>query len=170
MTIESSKSMFLSLFVSACLISSIARAEEPAKCAARNDLAGSCYEVHGRLNAWNGNPPVRIWVVGTHRMLGLYAPLPKDDHSAGAGEIVPKTIGDQVHSFETEIFAEFTVCPFDKDIPGHMRDVCVESARNIRVETHVFAHRKEQVTVSRIADTGLHPSLEFFYEGDYPEN
>lgn len=170
MTIESIKSILLGLFASACLISSTALADEPAKCATRNDLEGPCYEVHGRLNAWNGSPPVRIWVIGTHRVLGLSAPLPKDDHAAGAGEIVPKAVGEQVNSFDIQVFAEFTVCPFKKDIPGHMRDVCVESARNIKVETHRYVDGKDQVTISHIPDTGPHPPLVFFYEGDYPKN
>src|ERR1700754_4715838 len=30
-----------------------------------------CRTVHGRISAANGNPSIRIWVVGTKRMLGV---------------------------------------------------------------------------------------------------
>ncbi|MGD9162093.1 MAG: hypothetical protein PVG39_27020, partial [Desulfobacteraceae bacterium] len=32
------------------------------------------------------------------------------------------------------IFADFLVCPLEKDTPGTMRTICVKSVKNIRVE------------------------------------
>ena len=31
----------------------------------------ACHTVHGRMDLWNGAPTVRIWVIGTHRLLGV---------------------------------------------------------------------------------------------------
>lgn len=36
-------------------------------------------------------------------------------------------------SWDTVMFADFTVCPFTDDKPGLMRTVCVESADNISI-------------------------------------
>ncbi|HTO05622.1 MAG TPA: hypothetical protein VMR86_01070 [Myxococcota bacterium] len=41
-------------------------------CAKHPDRADACFSVHGRLALGNGNPGRRIWVVGTHRMLGVF--------------------------------------------------------------------------------------------------
>jgi len=40
-------------------------------CSDENKIIGECSEVHGRISFSNGNPSVRIWVVGTKRMLGI---------------------------------------------------------------------------------------------------
>jgi hypothetical protein len=35
------------------------------------------------------------------------------------------------HSY---IFGDFTICPTEPDLPGHMRDVCVSNASNLVVQ------------------------------------
>ena len=35
------------------------------------------------------------------------------------------------HSY---IFGDFTICPVEPDVPGHMRSVCVTAARNLVVQ------------------------------------
>jgi hypothetical protein len=40
-------------------------------CSDRRDLVGACFTVRGRLSVYNGNPSVRIWPIGTTRLLGL---------------------------------------------------------------------------------------------------
>jgi hypothetical protein len=37
-------------------------------------------------------------------------------------------------SWETAMFADFTVCPFTDNRPGEMRMICVESAENISIK------------------------------------
>jgi hypothetical protein len=36
-------------------------------------------------------------------------------------------------SFETDLFGDFTVCPFTAEKPGEMEMVCVESGTNLEV-------------------------------------
>lgn len=99
-------------------------------------------------------------------MLGLSTPYVASDPANYGAEIVPKVIIDQEHSFYTRIFADFTVCPFNKDAPGEMSSVFVESAKNIRIEKHEDVDGKDQVTVTHIPDTGPHPILTSSAEGD----
>ncbi len=40
-------------------------------CHARPDLAGPCFAVHGALRYSNGGTPVKIWKIGTTRLLGV---------------------------------------------------------------------------------------------------
>jgi hypothetical protein len=46
---------------------------------------------------------------------------------------VPDTLVRRL-SWETAMFADFTVCPFTDDKPGEMRMICVESADNISIK------------------------------------
>lgn len=107
-----------------------AAAEAPSwPCRGRIDLKGDCAVVRGRMQPYNGGPPnIRIWPVGTHRLLGV--------EQTGDERInVPPDL-EQWVEFGTLIYANFTVCPLAEDKPGQMRLVCVESADNIRVERY----------------------------------
>jgi len=91
-------------------------------------LSGLCYKIRGRMSLSNGAPSVRIWPVGTKRMLGI---------SEGRFYLkeyvnVPDKLVSQL-TWDNAMFADFTVCPFTDDKPGVMRFVCVESAENIEV-------------------------------------
>jgi hypothetical protein len=91
-------------------------------------LAGKCFRVRGRMNYWNGSPAVRIWPVGTKRMLGV-----SDGRFVRQGyENLPPDINAQL-SWESDLFADFTVCPFTHAKPGEMQLVCVDSAVNRKV-------------------------------------
>src|SRR5215471_11209954 len=35
--------------------------------------ASSCYWTHGRLSYYNGTPAIRVWKIGTNRLLGIYS-------------------------------------------------------------------------------------------------
>jgi hypothetical protein len=102
----------------------------PYACASRSDIVGPCVEVRGRLSFWNGAPSARIWPVGTKRMLGVHS------------DELPPTLEVQMeryeprHRFDTEVWANFTVCPFTGSRPGRMQFVCIESWRNLS-----FSHR-----------------------------
>ncbi len=41
-------------------------------CKSDPDIVGVCFTVHGRLSAWNGAPTMRIWRIGTKRILGVH--------------------------------------------------------------------------------------------------
>lgn len=114
--------------------STMGEAKDLTKCASRIDLAGPCYKVHGRLSTWNGSPSERIWVIGTKRMLGISTPYVPGNPGKGGEEIMPQIVMNQYRDTATRIYADFVVCPFEKSIPGHMQNVCIESAKNIVVD------------------------------------
>jgi hypothetical protein len=87
-------------------------------CKADPDLAAQCFTVHGRLDFYNGGPTTRIWVIGTHHILGVY------------DEIVPENVSGKL-DWNKDVFADFLVCPFARENQGHMQPVCIESAKNI---------------------------------------
>ena len=92
------------------------------------DAAGApiCTRVHGRLFAANGTPSLRIWPVGTRRLLGVH-----DDANPDA--LPPELRGDHAPSMgatddaRVEVYGDFTVCPLTRDRPGHMRMVTVKA-------------------------------------------
>ena len=90
-------------------------------------LSGPCFGVRGRMNFANGAPSVRIWRVGTNRILGV------SEGYAGAGycNLPPDILGRL--SWESDLFADFVVCPFEPSRPGVMQLVCVDSATAISV-------------------------------------
>lgn len=81
------------------------------------------------MSFYNGNPTVRIWLPGTKRMLGIsQGRFYLQDYVNVPEELVRRL------SWETAMFANFTVCPFTDDRPGEMRMICVESAENISIK------------------------------------
>jgi hypothetical protein len=105
--------------------------EQPNKksCKEHPMLSGPCFKVRGRMSFYNGNPTVRIWRLGTKRMLGIsQARFYLQDYLNVPDELVRRL------SWETAMFADFTVCPFTDDRPGEMRMICVESAENISIK------------------------------------
>jgi hypothetical protein len=87
-------------------------------CKTDPDIIDACFKVHGRLSAWNGSPTMRIWRVGTHRMLGT-----RDDP-------LPVNLAKQM-DWGVEAWGDFEVCPFTKERPGVMQTVCIESADHL---------------------------------------
>ena len=88
-------------------------------CKSDPDIMEACFTIHGRLNVWNGSPSLRIWPVGTRRIMGVLDeyPLP--------GEL------DDYDLLNGAAWGDFEVCPFTKDRQGWMRMVCVESASKV---------------------------------------
>jgi len=108
-------------------------------CKGNKKLVGDCFTVHGRMQAGNGTPSVRIWRVGTKRMLGVpEAPVDGDPDVASLPHLIYETnIRDQA------VFADFVVCPLTKEKPGEMQMVCVESATHL-VLSGAWPQKKEQ--------------------------
>ncbi len=100
--------------------------EPPVKCKGNHDVVGECKTIHGRLSVYNGTPSLRIWVVGTKRLLGV---VPSES------EIMPdKLLNIFKQNIAARVFADFEVCPFSIEKEGHMQSVCIESFSNVRVE------------------------------------
>ena len=99
-------------------------------CRRHPQLVGKCFNVRGRLSIYNGAPAARIWKIGTRRMLGV-----SEQRFAIPGyRNLPESLAKKLDS-DTEIFADFRVCPFTPNRPGEMQMVCVESAQNVRIKT-----------------------------------
>lgn len=80
------------------------------------------------MNLYNGAPSVRIWRVGTKRILGV-----SEQRFAVEGYCnLPPAIANRL-AWESDLFADFVVCPFTREQPGVMQLVCVDSATNILV-------------------------------------
>ena len=101
-------------------------ATENRSCKDHPKVIGSCFTVNGRLSAYNGAPTLRIWKIGTRRMLGVSE---QRFHEEGYINI-PDEIRNQVN-FETDLFGTFLVCPFTRQRTGEMQLVCVESGKNL---------------------------------------
>lgn len=117
------------------LIAGSVLAQSPARpvaksCRARSDLVGRCFNVRGRLSVYNGTPSIRLWPVGSKRLLGVLDP---EDVS---GELGPSTIPASVRrqlDWDKEIFGDFLVCPLTRSKPGRMQTICIESGKNLIV-------------------------------------
>ncbi len=89
-----------------------------------------CFWVEGRLSAGNGRPTVRLWPIGTHRLLGVYD---------GAGDpesplLLPTSIPDLptlARRHVNSIRGDFHVCPLATELAGWMRPVCIMAARHV---------------------------------------
>lgn len=95
-------------------------------CRTHPELVGACRTVRGRLAPANGIPSIRIWIVGTQRILGL---------SGGEDPVLPANLraalGDR--PFERQVYGDFRVCPLTRQSPGRMQMVCVASAHRLAV-------------------------------------
>jgi hypothetical protein len=90
-------------------------------------FAGECFTVHGRLFAANGNPGVRIWRIGTGRILGVH----NCNGDFDSEDVVPANIRAVLRNGDSDIYGDYTVCPFRNDHPGRMRPVCIKRAMNL---------------------------------------
>jgi hypothetical protein len=81
--------------------------------------AGDCAVVRGRIDFWNGAPTVRMWLVGTNRMLGVANDLPPN---------VTRLWDTAPDRWEVSIFGDFEVCAITPSRPGVMQSVTVKAA------------------------------------------
>ena len=100
-------------------------APEQRPCKGDPGIVDSCYTVHGRVQYGNGSPGLRIWRIGTDRMLGVLD---------SENEIIPANLANQLDGFGTAVFGDFEVCPFTKSKASEMQMVCVESAQHLVVK------------------------------------
>jgi hypothetical protein len=83
---------------------------------------GDCAVVRGRVDLWNGAPTVRMWLVGTNRMLGVANDLPPNVTSLW------DTAPDR---WEVSIFGDFEVCAITPSRLGVMQSVAVKAAERL---------------------------------------
>jgi hypothetical protein len=104
-------------------------------CREHPQLIGKCFNVRGRLSTYNGNPAVRLWRIGTKRMLGV-----SDQRFSVPGyRNIPENLAKQLDGARV-ILGDFLVCPFTRPRPREMQLVCIESARNVVVKKRKEGH------------------------------
>jgi hypothetical protein len=124
------------IFVGVLAVVSV-QAQQKRSCKENPDIVGQCFKIHGRVTIGNGGPQMRIWPVGTDRLLGV---LPSEN------EIIPDNLGKALYKgAETDyhvvdsraVFGDFEVCPFTKRKEDEMQMVCVESASHLVVRESI---------------------------------
>lgn len=97
-------------------------------------LVDQCHVTHGRLSVANGTPSLRIWKVGTKRMLGVQTPDGEED----GPNLLPKAVEDRLHPVRGlwgfRVYGDYLVCPLTKERTGWMQMVCIESATRLVTE------------------------------------
>ena len=100
-------------------------------CVSSPKLVGQCFAVHGRLFLANGTPSIRMWRVGTKRILGILGSNGKssdenfNDLPLNVRKLIPSD------PFDMNIYGDYTVCPLEREKPGWMQDVCIASATHL---------------------------------------
>src|SRR2546427_6613259 len=92
--------------------------------------AASCYWTRGRLAVYNGRPPLRLWKIGTKRVLAIYSgpSIKRGDERDMLNPELPPNVQRAFRSSDDQIFGDFEICPLDADRPGEMQAACIESA------------------------------------------
>lgn len=122
------------------------------ECKGNPKLVGDCLVVHGRMTFANGSHNVRIWPIGTRRLLGVqYVPGSITKRYPDGAFWMPTELSD-ISTFGVDIFGDFEVCPLSRKTPGAMQFVCVESAKNLVVKDY----NKEPTRIYRIHDATSH--------------
>jgi len=95
------------------------------QCRGNLEVVGPCFSLHGAMAIGNGTPGLRIWHVGTKRVLGV---VPDED------PIMPDGIRKHL-ALGVTIYADFELCPFTTRRPGWMQMVCIQSATNVVIQS-----------------------------------
>ncbi len=142
-----SRTSILFLLFSVCLFSEAQYQTKDRTIPCKTEtVAPACHWTHGRLGFGNGTPALRLWKIGSKRILGIYSgPLTFDpqavdpDHGDNEGPQLPLNVVRAMWRSRTQelprrIFADFEVCPLELERPGAMQAAGVQSARNIMIE------------------------------------
>jgi len=99
------------------------------------DNAKTCYWTHGRVSLYNGGSPnLRLWKIGTHRILGIYSGPGAGPFDDGRPEedVVELPLNLMKHDFtKVSVSGDFEVCPLAPEKEGRMQPACIESAKNL---------------------------------------
>jgi hypothetical protein len=95
---------------------------------ANPEPVAQCFDIRGWMSLYNGTPSVRIWIVGTQRLLGVYE-VNSPDRSEDP--LMPPEVKALLTDFQTQIIGDYTVCPLTQYMPGEMQIVFVKEARNL---------------------------------------
>jgi hypothetical protein len=108
------------------LVSSESQAQAQTTC--ERPAIEPCTTRHGRFSTQNGIAQ-KLWLIGTTRKVNV---------TNAATEFLPSGVlkyTEMTSPDHSYIFGDFTICPIEPDILGHMRDVCVTAAKNLVVQS-----------------------------------
>ena len=84
------------------------------------------FTIHGRLPYYDGGGEMRIWIVGSTRILSV--------EDAPANQKLNAILGEDGDVFSTTVYGDFTVDRTEADTKGHMRHVKILAAKNLVIE------------------------------------
>ena len=120
------------LFASLLLCFSVLNAEEE-KVFTGEEL-NEPFVVHGRLQCYNGNPSLRMWIIGSNRILGISE---REEYQKEGIEPIPQRLVDIFSDgrgwFTKKMYGDFLVEPLKPDVRGHMRPIRVLGVENLVV-------------------------------------
>ena len=96
-------------------------------CRIQPSLVGKCFNVRGRLSLYNGTPTIKLWRVGTKRMLGVSASYSREGYSS-----IPEALEKQLN-WENELWGNYLVCPFTPQRPKEMQMIGFEDVKRLEV-------------------------------------
>src|SRR2546425_12996838 len=114
------------------------RLTQARSCRTRPDLVGRCFNVHGRLSVYNGTPSIRLWPIGSKRLLGVLDPT--DISSVPGRPVLPDDIKQKL-DWNKDVFGDFFVCPLSRKQPGRMQTICLDSGKHLTVREHKLVNR-----------------------------
>ena len=117
--------------VAACAALASAAFAQDSDCRLSARRVGECFIVRGRLSFSPDSPEIRLWRVGTHRVLGILAPDGSDQYVLSERMLERLWGGGDRPG---RIWGDFEVCPLSPDQPGHMQMACIASADRLFVE------------------------------------
>lgn len=123
MSVKSLASAILALFLGLQPVVLDASDTETSSCRNDSRAIAACFQVHGRLSNWNGNPTRRIWIIGTKRMLGLRE-----------GTELPVALQKSLSDFDHEVYGDFEFCPFTPAKSGVMQVGCLAKVSNYQIK------------------------------------
>src|SRR5262245_15868023 len=80
-------------------------------CTVAQETAYGCELIHGRLWLANGGRPVRVWEVGSKRVLS-------EEGDSNWDPLISRYL-----RFGSNLYGDFEICALAQDEPGHMRPV-----------------------------------------------
>jgi hypothetical protein len=90
-------------------------------CQSDPDLVGACYRMRGRVSVSSDGVGMRVWQVGTAKVMDL------------AEGMLPDELAEQVTP-AMRVYANMLVCPVHANGPKAPDTVCIESAGDFRLE------------------------------------
>ena len=103
------------------------------------EALNTAFTIHGRLHYYNGGGEMRIWIVGSRRILSV--------EDGPANQKLNSILGEDGDVFSRTIYGDFTVDPTEPDKKGYMRLVRILTIKNVVIErdadSKILATNKE---------------------------